>query len=245
MGGDDRRGTKRVCVESDDSDGSEIMALLDEIDRVNPSSVAGLAAGGDASSSGDAGNNGDAGNGLDASRDRGAGIRGASDGGARGNGEASSDREATARGDTGDLVQCLPHPFFPDAFTVERLRANARAIRAQTAGLYEWEGQFTSLATVLAGREVHAKAALLLVMVQDCPVKSSDVGVVFVDEFGDRIGGTIDGALFGASTVRIHFGLVMVLTNVTILQLLPARPAKGLIVTAENVARIYANVHHV
>jgi hypothetical protein len=138
------------------------------------------------------------------------------------------------------LLQFLPYPFFPENFAVSDWIRNAHSISSKTKDI-NWEKLSNiSVAKTLASG---AKCPLMLVMVHEVSVNARDLGVTLLDESG-TISATIQEKVLSTHKIRIHFGLALLVRDSTVF-CLNKQTDRHLIVTPNNLVKIYSNVHHV
>ncbi|PJF17609.1 hypothetical protein PSACC_02550 [Paramicrosporidium saccamoebae] len=139
-----------------------------------------------------------------------------------------------------NLLQFLPYPFFPENFAVSDWTRNAHSIISNTKGVNLSQLTSISIVKTLASG---TKCPLMLMMVREVSVNARDLGVTLLDESG-AISATIHEKVLSTHKIRIHFGLALLVQDVTIF-CLNEQTDRHLIITPNNLVKIYSNVHHV
>lgn len=139
-----------------------------------------------------------------------------------------------------DLLQFLPYPFFPENFAVSDWTRNAHSISSKTKDI-NWE-KLSSI-SVAKTLKSGAKCPLMLLMVREVSVNARDLGVTLLDESG-TISATIHEKVLSTHKIRVHFGLSLLVRDATVF-CLTEQTDRHLIVTPNNLVKIYSNVHHV
>lgn len=136
---------------------------------------------------------------------------------------------------TTEVLQFLPHPFFPETFCTADWMRNIAEFDRQ-----EWRERVRvrDALSLKAG----CKVPLLFVMIKEHYAHTRDAGVRIIDETGEMTA-TIQDRLLTLHKIRIHFGMTLLLRDATIFAL-HAEAENHLIVTLENVVHVFSNIHH-
>lgn len=140
-----------------------------------------------------------------------------------------------------ELVEFLPYPMMPESFTMAQLDRNAKSIVCKNPTVFS--GRIL-LSEFISGEKRSTslpESKVLLVMIRQSSMANlaGDVGVDVVDESGVIAGATIDGQVLSQHSVRLHFGMFLVLQRIHLFR------GSHLIITPSNVIKILCNVHFV
>lgn len=238
--------TKRPEQEDRD-DEHEIMALLDEIDQINPLPSSNFHFSGDSKTSTQKGfAQCQAGDDLDdflssdvdlpeATKSTILQTVGKSYDLASQQGAAIPLTSYQARPITSDVLQYLPHPFFPETFSIADWTRNVVELESLPS---ESRVKINKALALKTGEKV----PFIAVMVKEHYAHTRDAGVCLVDETGEMTA-TIQDTVLTRHKLRVHFGMTLVLRDVVIFSL-GADSENHLIITPDNVIHVFSNVHH-
>ena len=163
--------------------------------------------------------------------------------------EHAIDKEPVAidpRKNPDNVHQYLPVPFFPETFTMQNWINNIRSIKDSMHHDVQWSNLVSiNDACILSFGQ---KPALMLVMVKEVFANARNVGASLIDESGE-IHATIHEKAFSGNNCKVHVGMTVLLRNPTIFTLTDDHDDKEqdheahLIVTPSNIIRIFSNVH--
>ena len=137
------------------------------------------------------------------------------------------------------VLQFLPFPFFPETFAMTEWTKNEESLCK--VPITDWS-KLTLISTIKT-MSMGSKVPLMLGMVREVKVNARDVGVTILDSSGE-ITATIHEKIMTRNKLRVHFGMTLLLSDVTIFGE-DERLERHLVVTLDNVLKIFSNVHHV
>lgn len=145
-----------------------------------------------------------------------------------------------------NVHQYLPDPFLPETFTMHNWINNIRSIKDSMYNDVQWSNlvSINDACRLSFGQ----KPALMLVMVKEVFANARNVGASLIDESGE-VHATIHEKAFSGNNCKVHFGMTFLLRNPTIFTLTDDLDDNEqdhevhLIVTPSNIINIFSNVH--
>lgn len=143
-----------------------------------------------------------------------------------------------------DYQNYLAYPFFPESFTNADWSRNVDEL-SRRPSLVSFLQRRLLLSQVRSMRPGE-KCSCLLVMLKEQCIHARDVAVVLFDESGEMTATIHEKVVNNRDRIRLHFGMTLLLTDLSVFAMpTPTASDQHLIVTPENVVRIFSNLHHV